>query len=709
MAAEGITPEPKSLRVALVGCGRISAYHVAALKAIRGVEIVAVCDLDERLARETATRHGVRGCFTDMEAMLGDLRPEVVHLLTPPASHLALARIAAKHRAHMYIEKPFAANETDARLILELAREAGVQVCPGHSRLFDPVFVEACRRIRLGNIGRVISVRAEQGFTYEAAARSSVIPWSYSYDWGTFDNLICHPLYLACHFLPNPGRPQVVSYNLGAVREAGVEEIRVLIPSPAGIGEVSLSLCSAPEVNRIEVVGTRGRITADWQNMTVLTTRVSGLPSALVRFTGNFATALDLVRSGVRTLFGIVTGKVKRYQGLRAILDRFYRSIREGLEPPVPAEDGVHNVRLMDQIKEACEGARKQRPQAAQPRDGVRPRVLVTGASGFLGGRLVEVLSEQGTAVRGATRLLSRARQLPGVEWVQCDLAREDQIRGALCDVDTVFHCAAMCGAPGSLRDYEKANLEGTTRLLRLAAEAGVRNFIYVSSMSVYAAPRDARSLMDETSPLDERASERGPYTRSKLAADRAALDFARRHRAPTNRWPRIVVLRPGTIYGPGAKVPVGRFQLPSSNAHPLVVGSPRIPAGLVYIDDVVEAMLAAARSQVPTGSVYNLVDSADCDQEKLALTLQQVSGGRIRPRFAPYALVWMAMLGVDLVSLLRHWKLGTARYRLQRTLAPMRFECAAARKDLGWRPRVPLTVGLARVLGLPPQPVAGA
>src|SRR5688572_18165659 len=98
MAGEVVTSEPRSVRVALIGCGRISAYHLAALKATRNVEVVAVCDLDERVARETASRHGIRGCCTDMEAMLGDLRPEVVHLLTPPASHLALARIAAKHR-----------------------------------------------------------------------------------------------------------------------------------------------------------------------------------------------------------------------------------------------------------------------------------------------------------------------------------------------------------------------------------------------------------------------------------------------------------------------------------------------------------------------------------------------------------------------------------------------------------------------------------
>jgi nucleoside-diphosphate-sugar epimerase len=225
---------------------------------------------------------------------------------------------------------------------------------------------------------------------------------------------------------------------------------------------------------------------------------------------------------------------------------------------------------------------------------------------------------------------------------------------------------------------------------------------VYVSSMSVYAAPPEPDALLDEQAPLEGRVQERGAYTQTKLAAETAVLNYARQH-----RFPRVIVLRPGTIYGPGAKLPVGRFRLPSSAARPIVAGSPRIPAGLIYVDDVVEAMLAAARSNVPTGSVYNLVDRFDCDQGELARTLTLVSAGRIRPLFAPYPRVWTAMFGVDLLSLVRRRKLGTARYRLQRTLAPMRFECSAARRDLGWQPRVPLALGLARVLEHESEPMA--
>jgi nucleoside-diphosphate-sugar epimerase len=285
-----------------------------------------------------------------------------------------------------------------------------------------------------------------------------------------------------------------------------------------------------------------------------------------------------------------------------------------------------------------------------------------------------------------------RAEPLPTVQWVQCDLAREDGLRRALAGIDLVFHCAALAGPPGSLEDYEEANVNGTVRLARLAAEAGVRTLVYISSLSVYASPKGQTAYLDETGPYDERAADRGVYTQSKLAAEQALLKYSAEHERP-----RVIVLRAGTIYGPGARLPLGRFQLPSTDTRPIIAGGRRVPMPLVYVDNLCDAMLAAANSDSPTGSVYNVVDSADADQGEVARALTQVTKGRIQPVFLPYSIVWTMMLGVDLLSLLRRGKMGTARFRLKRTLANMRYQCSAARQDLRWEPRVALTDGLAR------------
>ena len=84
----------------------------------------------------------------------------------------------------------------------------------------------------------------------------------------------------------------------------------------------------------------------------------------------------------------------------------------------------------------------------------------------------------------------------------------------------------------------------------------------------------------------------------------------------------------------------------------------------LTYVDNVVDAMLAAMNSDVRTGSIYNVADS-DIDQGEVADVLRRVTHGYIQPVFVPYVFVWSMMLGVDLLSLFRKGKLGTARYRL--------------------------------------------
>ena len=289
---------------------------------------------------------------------------------------------------------------------------------------------------------------------------------------------------------------------------------------------------------------------------------------------------------------------------------------------------------------------------------------------------------------------MSRCSPLPRVQWMTCDLGDANGLRRALSGIETVIHCAAMAGAPGSLSDYQDANVSGTVRLLKLAAEAGVKNFIYLSSLSVYEMPRGSNCYLDESTPYDRRAADRGVYTQTKLAAEKALLDHLSEPGAP-----RVIVLRAGSIYGPGAPLPFGRLTLPLPGRRPVIAGDRRVPMPLTYVDNLIDAVLAAVESKVPTGRIYNVVDSAEADQGTVADTLREVSHGRIRPMFLPYALVWFLLMGLDLLSLARSFKPGTARFRLRRTLAKMKFKCNAAREELGWEPNVSLSEGLARAV----------
>ncbi len=688
------------IRTAIIGCGRIAGIHVASIRGVPDAEVVAVCDLNEDAARKLAGEHKIAAWYTDARKMIEETRPNVIHIVTPPQSHLRLVELAAGYGCHCYVEKPFAANADDAKKIQAIAVAKGIRVCPGHNRLFQPEFQEAQRRIRAGEIGRVVSVRAEQGYSYEGAARAAEIPWSYLDDFGILDNLMAHPLYLATHFLAHPGAAQVHAYNLNRVSEAGVEEVRVMIPSREAAAEVCLTLNAHPERNRVEIMGTDGRIVVDLLGMSLQVTRRSGLPSIVSRFGGDLGTAKQLVVSTGATILGMATGRIKRYPGVRRLVAAFYGALREGAATPVSIEDGILNVTLLDGIKASCAASLKRRVTVVVPvlsPDG--PRTLVTGATGFVGGRLVDRLAKDGISVRATTRLAARAREIKGVEWVRCELASDDDVRAALVGIDTVYHCAALVGRPSSLKEYEAVNVEGALRLARLSAEAGVKQFVYLSSIGVYAMPRARKPFIEESHPYDARVAERGAYTQTKLAAEKAILEFAATHPVP-----RIVVLRPGAIYGPGVELPVGRFKLPSSFARPVVIGGRRVPMPLAFVDNVVDAMVLAAGSDCASGRVFNIVDESGLDQGGVARALRQASDGKIRTMFLPYAVGWLLMRGVDLATFALKRQSGTAGYRLARTVADMRFRCESARGELGWTPRVSTLDGLTRTYraGLP-------
>jgi len=301
---------PARFRVAFVGCGRIAHVHAEALQAVHDATLVACCDLDKAGAEAFATAHGITSAFADIEQMLSDSKPDVVHVLTPPRSHRALVEACARHRAHVYVEKPLASNEMDARAILACADAAGIRICPGHNRLFDPPFLELRRRVKAGDIGRVLSIRVEQGFAYDPEARSARTPWSYTYDWGIYEDLIPHPLYLVTHFLTHPGVPLVAAFDLARVREAAVEEIRLLIPSEGAIGEIMFSLNAQPQPARIEVVGTRGRMTADHLGLYTTSTLVGGMPRTIQRLSAGFHTSVQHAIGSASLVAGALTGRL---------------------------------------------------------------------------------------------------------------------------------------------------------------------------------------------------------------------------------------------------------------------------------------------------------------------------------------------------------------------------------------------------------------
>jgi nucleoside-diphosphate-sugar epimerase len=317
---------------------------------------------------------------------------------------------------------------------------------------------------------------------------------------------------------------------------------------------------------------------------------------------------------------------------------------------------------------------------------------LVTGASGFLGGRLAQLLAEQGEQVTVLARKGSDLRHLEAVEGLRV-------VRGALTDKDAVleatreatniYHCAAASTDWARSEVFHESNVLGTETLLQAARRArDLKRFLHVSTTDVYGYP---------VIPCAETGEVRDvglPYNRTKILAEKAVWRAAQEHGLP------VTVVRPATIYGPRGKAFVTDFAEFLRKREMAYIAGGHATGGFLYVDNAVDAMLAAARSPVALGQAYNLSDGTGATWVDYVAGLADGLGYRrpwinlpystamaiARAMEAPYHLVKF-LPGRPMLT--RH-----AVYLLGRD---QEYPNDKARAELGFTPRVSFSEGIAR------------
>lgn len=320
-------------------------------------------------------------------------------------------------------------------------------------------------------------------------------------------------------------------------------------------------------------------------------------------------------------------------------------------------------------------------------------QALVTGASGFLGGRLVEMLRGRGAQVAVLARASSVLAARPDVQLLRIDLnstrdsTLDPQLVAALSAFTHIFHCAGCSTDWAPTPQFEQSNVDGVAAMLRLAKAHAPRlkRFIHVSTTDVYGYPRVAG---DETClPHDVGL----PYNSSKLRGE--ALVWT----AAAEGLP-VTVVRPASIYGPAGKAFVTDIVTLLRQRLMLLVDGGRTPGGFVYVDDVCEAMVLAAESQYALGQAYNISSVDD-------LTWKAYTGALAASLGVPapwLQLPFHAAMALAAASEIPH-KLGLPGRPLLTRHATFllgrdqQYSTAKAQEQLGWQPRVMLGEGLAR------------
>jgi nucleoside-diphosphate-sugar epimerase len=241
----------------------------------------------------------------------------------------------------------------------------------------------------------------------------------------------------------------------------------------------------------------------------------------------------------------------------------------------------------------------------------------------------------------------------------------------------------------GGKADFESGTVWGTRNIVAACLRHPVKKLVYVSSLTVLDhAGHRPEERVTEDSPLEPNPEARGFYTQTKLEAEKIVLEAVRQHGLPA------VILRPGQIFGAGAEkvAPSGTIAIAGRW---VVIGSGKLRLPLVYVEDVVDALLLAARGNHPPGSVFHLVDPAVMTQNEYLELCRKAPGNALRIWRLPRWLLLGASVGVEaLCSVLRR-AAPVSRYRLRsaRPLGPC--DCSAALEKLGWTLRIGVRAGL--------------
>jgi predicted dehydrogenase len=351
----------KELNVVLVGCGQIADGHVSEIHKLDSAAVVAVCDREPLMAEQLAVRHGVPHHYSDFETMLRERQPDVVHICTPPASHLPLTRMAVDAGCHVYVEKPLALNYQDSVALVDHVTRAECKITIGHNSQFEPPMLELRELIGRGELGECVHVESWFGYDlsgpFGKAIMGSPDHWVHHLPGKLFQNNINHMLNKVTELMDDD-RPEIRAMawmrnraeSFGDVRDQLLDELRVMIRGERVSAYATFSSNVKPLAQFARVYGTRGIAHLDFVSRTVTMERGPTLPSAIGRLAAGFDQALQYARSAGRNARRFVASDYHYFAGMSYLIRAFYDSILHDAPLPISTRDMLRIAWMMDEI-----------------------------------------------------------------------------------------------------------------------------------------------------------------------------------------------------------------------------------------------------------------------------------------------------------------------------------------------------------------------
>jgi predicted dehydrogenase len=350
------------LKVAIVGCGKIADAHASQIQRVKGCEIVGVCDREPLMARQLYERFPVARHFSNLGELLGEARPDVVHITTPPESHFDIAKACLERGCHVYVEKPFTLHEDEARRLIALANERKLKLTAGHDDQFSHVARRMRALIQSGYLGGA-PVHMESYYCYSlgdsAFARALLGDqhhWIRRLPGKLLHNVISHGIARIAEFLTSES-PQVVAHGFvsSPLTRFGeseiIDELRVIISEQERTtAYFTFSSQMRPSIHQFRVYGPKNGLVLDQDQETLIKLGGARLKSFLEQFIPPVTMAKQYLGNMAENMKTFLARDFHVKSGMKYLIESFYRSIDENTPVPIPYREIILTARIMDAI-----------------------------------------------------------------------------------------------------------------------------------------------------------------------------------------------------------------------------------------------------------------------------------------------------------------------------------------------------------------------
>ncbi len=693
------SPKASKKRIALIGAGYIAEYHLGPLRELDHVEVAAVVD-PSRAAREALCRNwGIPASYPDLGALFANEKIDAAHVLAPPPFHEELAEALVERGIPSLIEKPLGIDEERCEALVERALNQEVPLGVNQSQALHPDFLRLKERIDRGEIGKVEHVIACSNVPLRQLAMRQFDHWMFQHPKNILLEAGTHPFSLI-HALVGPvieGQAQASDRVLLAGELPFLKTWNGSFVCERGTATASLGFGKSYLEVWLHVIGSDGSLHVDLVHGLLQYMERTRWPDFYDTLRNAKRNAKLLSKAGSRSFWNYVKSlaRIKKrsdpfYASMRGGIHAFHEALWDHRKLPVTARDGLEILRFATRTWDCCnepepdpQRSYDARTREIEYRSGNGEEVLVLGASGFIGGHLVQKLLDEGYRVR---ILLRRKGYLlpwlddPGVLVFHGSLSDETTLREAMQGCKAVFHLATAMGETWS--ETRTICLEGTKRLAELSLELGVGRFVYTSSIAaVYLGDKDGR--VTESRGTDPDPTVRNLYARAKIACEALLEDLHQRSGLP------VVIFRPALVVGERGRVRHSGAGFWASESDCLGWGPGDTPLPFVLVEDVCAALVESIRADAAVGEAFNLAGDLRPTAREYTDELAKRMGRRVRFHAQRLFVMqsieffkWLVKVAVR--------KPGTEfpSYRdlKTRALRPW-IDCSKAKQILDWRP----------------------